>query len=222
MRLLIAEDDPQLLDSLVRELRAEGFVIDTADNGREAQYLGDEIEFDAVVLDLGLPQIDGLSVLRHWRAGGRRVPVLILTARGAWHEKVEGFKAGADDYLAKPFHVEELVERLRALIRRAGGLAGPMLECDGLRLDESTRQLQVGELPPLQLTGTEFRLLHYFMRHPGQVLTKTRLTEHLYDQNFDRDSNLIEVYVRRLRDKIGRQRIETQRGQGYVFRARQA
>ena len=220
MRLLIVEDDTQLLDSLVRELRGQGFVIDTADNGSEARYLGDEIDFDAVVLDLGLPQIDGLSVLRHWRAGGKRMPVLILTARGAWHEKVEGFKAGADDYLAKPFHVEELVERLRALIRRSGGAAGPVLECEGLRLDESTRQLQVAEQPPLQLTGTEFRLLHYFMRHPDQVLTKTRLTEHLYDQNFDRDSNLIEVYVRRLRDKLGRERIETQRGQGYVFRAR--
>ncbi len=217
MRLLLVEDDAQLASGLRRDLERQGFAVDLADNGIDAEHLGRVEPYDAIILDLGLPGRPGLEVLAHWRADAVATPVLILTARDAWHEKVDGFKAGADDYLAKPFHVEELLARLQALTRRSTGRAEPVLRADGMVLDEERQQVLLDSGGEVALTGTEFRLLRYFMQHPGRILSKTRLTEHVYDQDFDRDSNLIEVYVRRLRDKIGRERIETRRGQGYVF-----
>lgn len=217
VRLLLVEDDRQLVAGLVPALSHVGFAVDTADNGRDGEFLGSTIAYDVVVLDLGLPSRSGLEVLHNWRAAGNEVPVLILTARDAWHERVDGFKAGADDYLGKPFHVEELIERIKALVRRAEGHAGPDIEAAGLRLDEARQEVERPDGEVFSLTGTEFRLLRYFMLHPDKILSKTRLTEHVYDQDFDRDSNLIEVYVRRLRDKLGRDRILTRRGQGYVF-----
>ncbi len=217
MRVLVVEDDPALSSRLRSDLERAGFAVDTTDNGVDAQFLGEQEPYDAVVLDLGLPRRCGLEVLRHWRAAANRVPVLILTARDAWHEKVDGFKAGADDYLGKPFHVEELVARINALIRRSSGATGGVLQAEGLSLDEDRQVVQGGDGTMHALTGTEFRLLRYFMLHPGQVLSKTRLTEHVYDYDSDKDSNLIEVYVNRLRQKLGREVIHTRRGQGYVF-----
>lgn len=217
MRLLLAEDDPALAANLRADLGDAGFAVDHADNGVDAEFLGRETPYDAIVLDLGLPGRNGLEVLRNWRADGVATPVIVLTARDAWHQRVDGLKAGADDYLGKPFHLPELLARLQTIIRRRDGLNDGPLHSGGLRLDE---ERQVALLPnggEAALTGTEFRLLRYFMLHPGSVLSKTRLTEHVYDQDFDRDSNLIEVYVRRLREKLGAARIETRRGQGYVF-----
>lgn len=217
MRLLLVEDDPLLAQTLKKELEQQGFAIDCADNGVDAEIMGDLEPYDLIVLDLGLPQKPGLEVLSNWRSGGNSVPVIILTARDAWHERVDGFKAGADDYLGKPFHVEELVVRIRALIKRSHGKPGEGLQSGGLVLDEERQQVRLSSEELLELTGTEFRLLRYFMLHPGKVLSKTRLTEHVYEQDFDRDSNLIEVYVRRLREKLGKNRIQTKRGQGYLF-----
>lgn len=217
MRLLLVEDDSELVERLEVELRRSGFAVDLADNGVDGEYLGSATLYDAVILDLGLPQRPGLEVLAHWRAEGLKMPVLILTARDAWHERVEGFKAGADDYLGKPFHVEELVVRLQALIRRSAGQPGAAVQSGGLRLDEDLQQVMLPDGSVVNLTGTEFKLLRYFMLHPGRILSKTRLTEHVYDQDFDRDSNLIEVYVLRLRERIGKKRIQTRRGQGYLF-----
>jgi DNA-binding response OmpR family regulator len=218
MRVLLVEDDPVLGETLKTDLQRAGFALDWARDGIDGEHLGMEEPYDAAVLDLGLPGRPGLEVLAHWRRAGRELPVLILTARDAWHEKVAGFKAGADDYLGKPFHVEELVARLNALMRRASGNAGGVLEVQGLRLDEE-RQVVLGdggnETP---LTATEFRLLRYFMLNPDKVLSKNRLTEHVYDFDSDKDSNVIEVYVRRLRQKLGEGWIHTRRGQGYVFR----
>ncbi|MGA7799432.1 MAG: response regulator transcription factor [Gammaproteobacteria bacterium] len=217
MRLLLVEDDSQLAGSLRQALELAGFAVDGIDNGVDAEFMGDQEPYDAVILDLGLPQRSGLEVLRNWRARENRVPVLVLTARDAWHEKVEGFQAGADDYLGKPFHVEELVARINALVRRASGQTGGRLQINGLVLDEERQAVQRpgGEL--VELTGTEFRLLRYFMLHPQTVLSKSRLTEHVYDYDSDKDSNVIEVYVRRLRQKLGESVIETRRGQGYVL-----
>ncbi len=217
MRLLLVEDDAEQAVALERALRKAGYAVDLADNGVDAQYLGEETAYDAVVLDLGLPQRPGLEVLKSWRDDGLLMPVLVLTARDAWHQRVDGFKAGADDYLGKPFHVEELLVRLQALIRRSNGLATAELQCGGLRLNEELQQVTLADGGTVDLTATEFRLLRYFMLHPGRILSKSRLTEHVYDQDFDRDSNLIEVYVRRLRERIGQKRIETRRGQGYLF-----
>jgi two-component system OmpR family response regulator len=218
MRLLLAEDDRELSSTLSLALKRAGFVVDLADNGLDAQFLGEETPYDAVILDLGLPQRPGLEVLANWRRGSNPLPVIILTARDAWHERVEGFRAGADDYLGKPFHVEELIARVNALIRRNAGRPGADLRCGGLQLDEAHQRVLLPEGRAVELTGTEFRLLRYFMLHADVILSKSRLTEHLYDQDFDRDSNLIEVYVRRLRERIGSDRIETRRGQGYLFR----
>jgi DNA-binding response OmpR family regulator len=218
VRLLLVEDDTALADGLARELAAAGFAVDRADNGVDAEFMGREEPYDAVVLDLGLPGRSGTQVLQAWRAAGNAVPVVVLTARDAWHERVDGLKAGADDYIGKPFHVEELLARLQAVIRRSEGRPEPTLQVGLLVLDEDHQQVRVGGGDPVELTGTEFRLLRYLMSHPGRVLSKTRLTEHVYDQDFDRDSNLIEVYIKRLREKIGRERIETRRGQGYVLR----
>lgn len=219
MRLLVVEDDAGLSSSLHNRLKREGFAVDVASNGVDGEFMGDEIPYDAIILDLGLPQRNGLEVLQHWRVRGNRVPVIILTARDAWHERVDGFKAGADDYLGKPFHVEELLVRVQALIRRSHQASVPqqMLECCGLKLDEEHQQVTTQEGDVHALTGTEFRLLRYFMLHPGKMLTKTRLTEHVYEQDADRDSNVIEVYVRHLRRKLGEWRILTRRGQGYIF-----
>ncbi|MCW8948542.1 MAG: response regulator transcription factor [Sedimenticola sp.] len=218
MRLLLVEDDAELVTRLKPALKREGFAVDVASNGVDAEFMGDEEPYDVVVLDLGLPQRPGLEVLANWRARKNSVPVLVLTARDAWHERVDGFKAGADDYLGKPFHVEELVARLIALVRRSVGQPANEMVQGGLRLDEMHQQVILPEGKAIDLTGTEFRLLRYFMLHPGQILSKSRLTEHVYDQDFDRDSNLIEVYIRRLRERIGKTRIETRRGQGYLFK----
>ncbi|MEJ1338590.1 MAG: response regulator transcription factor [Candidatus Sedimenticola sp. (ex Thyasira tokunagai)] len=217
MRLLLVEDDAEQAAALEQALRRAGFAVDLADNGIDAEYLGEVTPYDAVVLDLGLPQRPGLEVLQNWRNKGLVMPVLVLTARDAWHQRVDGFKAGADDYLGKPFHVEELLVRLQALIRRSTGRAAAELESGGLRLNEELQQVILVDDQAVDLTATEFRLLRYFMLHPGRILSKSRLTEHVYDQDFDRDSNLIEVYVRRLRERIGKERIETRRGQGYLF-----
>lgn len=220
MRLLLVEDDADLVAGLRSDLEQAGYAVDTSSDGIEAQYMGDESGYDAVVLDLGLPRRSGLEVLRHWRAHGNDVPVVVLTARDAWHEKVDGFKAGADDYVAKPFHTEELLARVAAVLRRHHGHAGgSLLEVGGVRLDEQRQTAYVGAGPELPLTGTEFRLLRYFMLHPGRVLSKSHLAEHVYDFDSDKDSNVIEVYVNRLRGKVGRERIRTRRGQGYVFGA---
>ena len=217
MRLLLVEDDMDLAEYLIKDLSQHGFAVDHADNGVDAEYMGDLEPYDIVILDLGLPQRPGLEVLKNWRHKKNRVPVIILTARDTWNEKVDGFKAGADDYLGKPFHAEELIVRIQALIRRSHDMTGEALESSGLTLDEERQQVILPDGKSLDLTGTEFRLLRCFMLHSGQILSKTRLTEHVYDQDFDRDSNLIEVYVRRLRDKLGRGYITTKRGQGYIF-----
>lgn len=214
MRVLLVEDDPKLREPLARALRAADYAVDEADNGRDALFLGQEEPFDVVVLDLGLPVLDGLSVLRRWREAGRTMPVLILTARASWHEKVEGIDAGADDYLTKPFHTEELLARLRALIRRAQGMASPLLEYGGVTLDTRSGQVTV-QGQPVTLTGHEYRVLKYFMHRPGALVSRTELTEHIYAQDFDRDSNTIEVFVGRLRKKLPAGLIQTVRGMGY-------
>ncbi len=219
MRVLLVEDDPILSRSLAEDLARAGYAVDVVDNGIDAEFMGDEEPYDIVVLDLGLPQRSGLEVLRNWRARGNKVAVVILTARDAWHEKVEGFKAGADDYVAKPFHFEELVARMQAVVRRQKGQADAALRVGGLVLDEERQRVTRPDGETVELTGTEFRLLRYMMLHPGRILSKSVLTEHVYDYNSDKDSNVIEVYINRLRRKLGRELIRTKRGQGYVFGA---
>jgi len=216
LRLLLAEDDGELAGRLKRFLDRQGYAVDHYDNGVDAEFYGGETPYDAIILDLGLPQRPGLQVLSNWRRAGLTTPVLILTARDTWQEKVEGLQCGADDYLTKPFHEQELLARVQALIRRHTGTVGPALSAAGWELDEETQSVSRGE-QRWQLTGTEFRLLRYFMLHPGHVLSKSRLTEHVYEQDADKDSNVIEVYVNRLRQKLGSDVIQTRRGQGYVF-----
>ncbi len=216
MRLLLVEDDPALVVAVLADLEKAGFAVDVATDGIDAEHLGDTEPYDAVVLDLGLPQKPGLEVLQAWRGRGNRVPVIVLTARDAWYERVDGFKTGADDYLGKPFHIEELIARIRALIYRRHGRTSSQIETKNLALDEDTQQVIVGDITH-QLTGTEFRLLRYMMLNSGRILSKSHLSEHVYDQDSERDSNLIEVYIRRLREKIGTQMILTKRGQGYIF-----
>ena len=218
MRVLLVEDDPTLRAQLRTGLEEAGHVVDEADNGRDGHHLGATEAFDTVILDLGLPVLDGLSVLRRWREAGLTVPVLILTARDSWHEKVAGIDAGADDYLAKPFHMEELLARVRALIRRAQGLASPLLQCGAVALDTRSGRVAVNG-QPVTLTSHEFRLLSYLMHRPGTVVSRTELTEHLYAQDFDRDSNTIEVFIGRLRRKLPPELIETVRGMGYRLAA---
>ena len=214
MRILVVEDEPTLQAQLVQAITAAGHTVETAADGREAQYLGEVEEFDAVVLDLGLPVLDGLSVLRRWRAAGRAMPVLILTARSGWQEKVQGIDAGADDYLAKPFHMEELLARLRALLRRGSDHASSEWHCGAIVLDtRAARVLVDGQ--PLVLTSHEFKLLQLLMQRKGEVLSRTELSEHLYPEGSDRDSNTIEVFVGRLRKKLPEGSIETVRGLGY-------
>ena len=217
MRLLLVEDDPALSQRLKNGLEAAGYAVDTAANGVDGEFLGSDLSYDAVILDLGLPDRPGLEVLRHWREADNPVPVLILTARDAWHERVDGFKAGADDYLGKPFHVEELLARLQAVIRRSKAQPTGPLNVAGLELDETTQTVVAADGQHIALTNIEFRLLRYFMLHPGQLLSKARLMERVYDFDSDKDSNVLEVYITRLRQKLGRQRIRTRRGQGYVF-----
>ena len=217
MRILLVEDDEVLSASLKKELKSSGFAVDVVANGIDAEFMGDEEPYDAVILDLGLPDRPGLDVLKNWREKNNKVPVIILTARDAWHEKVEGFSTGADDYLAKPFHIEELTARLNAIIRRRSGEASATHNVGGLVLDEDHQTVTDLEGQTFELTGTEFRLLRYFMLNPGKILSKTRLTEHVYDYDSEKDSNVIEVYVKRLRQKLGQERIQTRRGQGYIF-----
>ncbi|AOG24333.1 response regulator [Acidovorax sp. RAC01] len=226
MRILLVEDDTLLRGQLRGALQEAGYSVDEASNGRVAQFMGETEPFDAVVLDLGLPEVDGITVLRRWRESGRNMPVLILTARDNWHEKVSGIDAGADDYLTKPFHLEELLARLRALIRRASGQASAVLQCGDLSLDTRTARVAcAGQAIPL--TAHEYKVLAYLMHRPDQLVSRTELTEHIYAQDFDRDSNTIEVFVGRLRKKLhgsdkgsgvcaeGCPRIETLRGLGY-------
>lgn len=217
MRLLVVEDDPDLSAYVRGDLMRAGFAVDTVDNGIDAEHLGDTEPYDAIVLDLGLPQKPGLDVLKAWRSRGNAVPVIVLTARDAWYERVDGFKSGADDYLGKPFHVEELLARIRALINRRHGSASNRIETNTLTLDEDLQQVVSSDGQAQSLTGTEFRLLRYMMLNSGKILSKTQLSEHVYDQDSERDSNLIEVYIRRLREKIGSHMILTKRGQGYIF-----
>lgn len=219
MRLLLVEDDPTLGPQLKTALEEAGYTVDLATDGVDAEALGGIEPYDLVVLDLGLPRRSGLEVLSNWRRDGNRVPVVILTARGSWQEKVDGFKAGADDYVGKPFQLEELLARIGAVLKRSRGAAAGPLTVEGIGLDEQTQMLIDADGNRQPLTGTEFRLLRCFMLNPGQVLSKTRLTEHVYDFDSDKDSNVIEVYVNRLRQKIGRDLIQTRRGQGYVFGA---
>lgn len=214
MRILVVEDDANLNRQLTDALKESGYVVDQAFDGEEGHFLGDTEPYDAIVLDIGLPQMDGITVVEKWRANGRAMPVLILTARDRWSDKVAGIDAGADDYVTKPFHVEEILARVRALIRRAAGHASSELVCGPVRLDTKTSKASVNGAV-LKLTSHEFRLLSYMMHHMGEVVSRTELVEHMYDQDFDRDSNTIEVFVGRLRKKIGVDLIETIRGLGY-------
>ncbi|MGE0737436.1 MAG: response regulator transcription factor [Alphaproteobacteria bacterium] len=214
MRVLVVEDDPDLSRQMKQALGDAGYAVDYAPDGEEGHFLGDTEPYDAVILDLGLPELDGVSVLKKWRAAGKTMPVLILTARGQWGEKVKGFDAGADDYVTKPFHMEEVLARLRALIRRSAGHASSELACGPVQVDTSSGRVTVNG-NPVKLTAQEFKLLAYMMHHQGKVVTRTELTEHIYDQDFDLDSNTIEVFVGRLRKKLGVPVIHTQRGLGY-------
>lgn len=218
MRVLVVEDEAALAQQLEERLSADGMVVDRAGDGREAIYYGEEFDYDVAVIDLGLPKIDGVAVIRHLREVERRYPILILTARDSWQDKVTGLEAGADDYLAKPFQYEELLARLKALVRRASGFASPVLRIGRVELDTVAKEVRVaGER--IDLTAYEYNLLEYLMLHPNKVVSKTELTEHLYAQDFERDSNVIEVFVGRLRRKLdpgGELRpITTIRGQGY-------
>jgi len=220
MRILVIEDDKDLNRQISEALVDAGYVVDRAYDGEEGHFLGDTEPYDAVVLDIGLPQMDGISVIERWRRDERKMPVLILTARDRWSDKVAGIDAGADDYVTKPFHIEEVLARLRALIRRAAGHASSELICGPLRLDTKASKADLDGVP-LKLTSHEFRLLAYLMHHMGKVVSRTELVEHLYDQDFDRDSNTIEVFVGRLRRKMGVDLIETVRGMGYRIREAQ-
>lgn len=214
MRVLLVEDDPDLRRQLRDTLTHSGYAVDEAPDGEEGHFLGGTEPYDAVILDLGLPRLDGVTVLERWREAGKDFPVLILTARDRWSEKVAGFDAGADDYLTKPFYTEELLARLRALLRRASGHASAFLDCGDLRVDTRAARATVdGKV--IKLTAHEFRVLSYLMHHQGRVVSRTELVEHIYDQDFDRDFNTIEVFIGRLRKKIGSDRITTERGLGY-------
>ncbi len=214
MRILVVEDDQALADQMKSSLIDTGYSVDHAADGEDGHFLGDTEPYDAVILDLGLPIMDGTSILKKWRSAGRAMPVLILTARDGWTEKVEGLDAGADDYLTKPFIMEELLARLRALIRRSAGQTSPQLECGPVILDTRNGRVSVSG-SAIKLTAQEFKLLSYLMHHEGKVVSRTELTEHIYDQDFDRDSNTIEVFVNRVRKKLDVPLIHTVRGLGY-------
>ncbi len=217
MRILLVEDDPRIAKSVAAALEAAGYVVSRAEDGETAEYLGQTEDFDAVVLDLGLPKMDGLTVLKTWRAAELHMPVLILTARDTWREKVEGIDAGADDYLAKPFETEELLARLRALIRRAAGRSTAVLSFDAVEVDTRSSRVTVNG-DPVSLSALEYRLLAYLLHHAERVVSRAELTEHIYDQDFERDSNTIEVLVTRLRRKLGVNIIGNRRGLGYFLR----
>lgn len=214
MRILVVEDEAALSEQLAAALGAAGYAVDCAADGERADFLGRTEGYDAVVLDLGLPKMDGLTVLRRWRESGISTPVLVLTARGSWHEKVQGIDGGADDYMAKPFEIEEVLARLRALIRRASGQVTPEIRIGTLVLDPRGARVTLGGIP-VRLTSHEFRVLSYLMHHHGRIVSQGELTEHIYSQGFDRDSNTVEVFVARLRRKLGGSFIETVRGMGY-------
>ncbi len=216
MRLLIVEDDKDLNRQISTALEQAGYVIDRAFDGDEGWFLGDTEPYDAIVLDIGLPKRDGISIISEWRKAGRMMPVLMLTARDRWSDKVQGFDAGADDYVAKPFHMEEVLARLRALLRRAAGHASSEFVCGPVVLDTRAGRVSVNG-NPIKLTSHEYRLLAYLMHHTGRVVSRTEIVEHLYDQDFDRDSNTIEVFVGRLRKKLGADVIQTIRGLGYLL-----
>lgn len=220
MRALIVEDETTLREQLRTQLAQQGFAVDTANDGTEGLYQGQEYEYDVAVVDLGLPKLSGLDMIRQWRAAGRAFPILILTARGRWQEKVEGLESGADDYLVKPFQMEELVARLRALVRRSGGWTQSLLRCGPVELDLNTQQVRVDQ-SNVELTAYEYKVLEYLMLRAGEVVSKTELTDHIYEQDYDRDSNVLEVFVGRLRRKLDPgarlNPIETLRGRGYRF-----
>ena len=218
MRLLVVEDDKDLNRQIVSALSQAGYAVDRAFDGEEGWFLGDTEPYDAVILDLGLPKKDGVSVLSEWRRTGRVMPVLILTARDRWSDKVQGFDAGADDYVAKPFHIEEILARLRALLRRAAGHATSEFHCGPVWLDARAGRVSV-DGSPVKLTSHEYRLLSYLMHHAGRIVSRSEIVEHLYEQDFDRDSNTIEVFVGRLRKKLGVEIIRTVRGLGYILAA---
>ena len=218
MKLLLVEDEQRLAERLAATFGEAGYAVDVAGDGEQADFLAHTERYDIVVLDLGLPKVDGLTLLRRWRTAGNRTPVLVLTARGSWHEKVQGIDSGADDYVAKPFAMEEVLARLRALIRRASGQASPELRCGGLALDPRGAKVTVNGAP-VKLTSHEFRVLSYLMHHPGRVVSQAELTEHIYAENADRDSNTVEVFVARLRRKLGGSFIQTVRGLGYRMEA---
>jgi two-component system, OmpR family, response regulator len=214
MRILIVEDELVLARQLTTAVTDAGYAADHSADGEDADYRARTETYDAIVLDLGLPKIDGLTLLRNWRASGIMTPVLVLTARGSWHEKVQGIDSGADDYVSKPFRIEEVLARLRALIRRASGNAVPEITCGGVRLDPRQARVTLDGVQ-VKLTGHEFRVLSYLMHHMGSVISQAELTEHIYAQDFDRDSNTIEVFIARLRRKLGSTLIENVRGLGY-------
>ncbi|MBW7935208.1 response regulator transcription factor [Sphingosinicella microcystinivorans] len=214
MRLLIVEDEPTLARQLRETLEGAGYAVDVANDGEEGHFLGSSESYDAIVLDLGLPEMDGLTVLDKWRKADIAIPVLVLTARDSWSDKVAGLDAGADDYLAKPFQMEELIARLRALIRRSTGNASSELEAGDVRLDTRSGRVTLNGTP-VRLTAQEYKLLAYLMHHKGKVVSRTELIEHIYDQDFDRDSNTIEVFITRIRKKLGADLIQTIRGLGY-------
>jgi two-component system OmpR family response regulator len=214
MRVLVVEDDADLNRQLVTALKEAGYAVDSAKDGEEGHFLGDTEPYDLVVLDIGLPIMDGISVLEQWRRAGKKMPVLILTARDRWSDTVQGIDAGADDYVAKPFHIEEVLARVRALVRRAAGHATNEIEIGSVRLDSKSGRVTV-DGNPIKLTSHEYRVLEYLMTHRDRVVSRTELIEHLYDQDFDRDSNTIEVFVGRLRKKVPAELIETVRGLGY-------
>jgi len=221
MRVLIVEDEAPLRAQLAACLRQQGYAVDEAGDGQVGLYAGQEYPIDVAVVDLGLPQLSGMQVIQHWRTAGRQFPILILTARGRWQDKVAGLEAGADDYLVKPFEMEELLARLRALLRRAEGWARSVIRCEPVMLDISAQRFTVNGIA-IELTSYEYRLLEYLMLHAGQVVSKTELAEHLYEEDFDRDSNVLEVLVGRIRRKLDPTQmlnpIETLRGRGYCFR----
>jgi two-component system OmpR family response regulator len=221
VRLLVVEDDKTLNKQIVTALEQAGYAVDTAMDGEEGQFLGETEPYDAIILDLGLPKVDGVSVLTAWRREGRKTPVIILTARDRWSDKVQGFDAGADDYVTKPFHMEELLARVRALLRRSAGHATSEISCGPVKLDTRSGRVTV-DGNPVKLTSHEYRLLSYLMHHMGRIVSRGELTEHLYDQDFDRDSNTIEVFIGRLRKKLGVDIIQTVRGLGYLLDASQA
>jgi two-component system OmpR family response regulator len=214
LRVLVVEDEARLAEQLATAFADAGYAVDRAGDGERADLMAATESYDAVVLDLGLPKLDGLSLLRRWRERGVGVPVLVLTARGSWHEKVQGIDGGADDYVAKPFRMEEVLARVRALIRRASGQAAPELRADDLTLDPRSGRVTRGGVP-VKLTAHEYRVLSYLLHHRGRVVPQSELVEHIYAQDLDRDSNTVEVFVARLRKKLGAGRIETVRGLGY-------